>query len=261
MKLKDGMNILELGCGGGIFCHRIKTFLPNARVTGLDRDEGHIEFARAKSESLKIDCNFVIGDALNLPFADNSFDACTSFTVAEHVETDRFIGEQYRILKLGGVLSVLQVKSSFNVSSNECIPTSPEETALLNKAWKKAGDFDKENGIGTFTMNASDIPIAMEETGFKNVNVDFISILQYAPDSADTSKELALHQININRIHALSSMAKALNIDPDCLTEPETQRLTDLINERFDKRIDKYLNGEKLWDMSTCTVMAVIGYK
>ena len=24
MKIKDGMNVLEIGCGGGIFCHRIK---------------------------------------------------------------------------------------------------------------------------------------------------------------------------------------------------------------------------------------------
>ena len=26
MKLKDGMNILDIGCAGGIFCHRIKHF-------------------------------------------------------------------------------------------------------------------------------------------------------------------------------------------------------------------------------------------
>ncbi len=27
MGIQSGMNVLEVGCGSGIFCHRIKTFL------------------------------------------------------------------------------------------------------------------------------------------------------------------------------------------------------------------------------------------
>ena len=103
--------MLEIGCGGGIFCHRIKQYLPNTTVTGLDRDAGHIEYALAKSKELNLDCSFIVGDALALPFADNTFDACTSHTVIEHVDNAKFLSEQYRVLKSGGVISVLSVRT------------------------------------------------------------------------------------------------------------------------------------------------------
>jgi ubiquinone/menaquinone biosynthesis C-methylase UbiE len=261
MKIKDGMNILEIGCGGGIFCHRIKTFLPNTIITGIDRDEGHIEYATKKSKELGVDCRFIVGDALKLPFEDNSFDACTSHTVIEHIETTQFLNEQHRILKNGGVISVLSVRTRLNVSPENWRPNDSEESDLLNKAWEKAGNFDKEHGIGSFEMKESDFPIALEKAGFKKINVDFISLVPYAPDNADVNEELAIQQINVNRISTLSSMKKALNIAPDSLTDVEIKRLTELINQRYDERINKYLNGEKLWDIASSSVMAITGYK
>ena len=261
MKITDGMNVLEIGCGSGIFCHMIKTFLPHTAVTGLDRDQGHVEYAINKSKELDLNCRFMVGDALNLPFEDNLFDTCTSHTVVEHVETSKFISEQHRVLKPGGVISVLQVKTNLNVASENWRPDTSEENELLEKAWENAGDFDKQHGIGMFSPKISDIPVALESEGFTNVNVNFISLVPYAPDNADTCQEFAIRQINTNRIHALSSMTKALNIAPDGLSETEKQRLAELINQRYDERIEKYLNGEKLWDISTSTVMVVTGYK
>jgi hypothetical protein len=181
--------------------------------------------------------------------------------VIEHVETSRFLNEQYRVLKYGGIISVLSVRTRLNVSPENWKPNDKEETDLLNKAWEKAGNFDKEHGIGSFEMKESDFPIALEKAGFKKVSVNFISIVSYAPDNSDVNEELALQQINVNRIHTLSSMKKALNIAPDGLSEAETARLTDLINQRYDERINKYLSGEKLWDIASSSVMAVTGYK
>lgn len=261
MKLHNGMDILEIGCGGGIFCHRIKTFLPDTKVTGIDRDEGHMDYALSKSDELSIDCKFVVGDALNLPFEDNTFDACTSHTVIEHIETSRFISEQYRVLRNGGVISVLSVRTGLNVNPENWKQNTSEESRLLNKAWEKAGNFDKEHGIGMFEMKESDFPIALEKAGFKKVSVNFFSTVSYAPDNADISDELALKQINTNRIHALESMKKALRIAPDALSAAEVIHLTNLINQRYDNRVNKYLNGEKIWDIASTNVMAVTGYK
>ena len=261
MKILDGMSIIEIGCGGGILCHMIKTCLPDTTVTGVDRDEGHIEFAAAKSKDLNIDCKFVTGDALALPFEDESFDACTSHTVIEHVENSKFISEQYRILKTGGVISVLSVRTNLNVSPENWMPDNAEEVELLNKAWSVTGDFDKEHGIGSFGLEENELPAILEKAGFQHVSVNFISLVPYAPDSADVSHELALRQINTNRVHALSSMRKAINIAPDGLSEKEKSRLTELINQRFDDRVNMYLRGEKLWDIAASTVMVVTGYK
>jgi len=261
MKINDGMNILEIGCGGGIFCHRIKQFLPNATLTGLDRDEGHIEYAIKKSKELNIDCKFVVGDALNLPFDDNSFDTCTSYTVMEHIEASKFLREQYRVLKPNGIISVLSVRTHLNISPENWKPANNEEADLLSKAWEKAGNFNKEHGIGAFELSEQAYPATLEKAGFKNVSIDFISVVPYAPDNADVSDELALQQINSNRIATLSSMNTALNLAPGSLSESEKLRLTELINQRYDDRINKYLSGEKLWDIASSTVMATTGYK
>jgi len=261
MKITDGMSVLELGCGGGIFCHRIKEYLPNTTVTGLDRDTGHIEYAMAKSKELGIDCKFVVGDVLTLPFKDCSFDACTSHTVVEHVPTSRFISEQYRILKPGGVVSVQSVRTGLNIAPENWKPDDSEENELLNKAWEKAGNFDKENNIGAYPISESELPAALEKAGFRNVSVNFIAPVRYAPDNADINDELAIEMININRLHTLSSMQKALNIAPDGLTAAEAMRLEGLINRRYDARVDMYLRGEKLWDVATGVVMVATGYK
>ena len=261
MQLIDGMDVLEIGCGGGLFCHRIKQFLPGCSVTGLDRDSGHIEYARRKSAELGLDCAFVAGDALALPFPSNSFDACTSHTVVEHVETTGFLREQYRVLKPGGVISVLSVRTRLNVAPENWKPEDPEERALLEKAWAPSTELDKKMEIGRYEMMESNFPMALDATGFTGVNVNFISVVSYAPDNATTSPELALAQVNENRLSALWSLKKALRRSPGVLSIAEQDRLKNLINMRFDERIRQYEKGQKVWDIATSTVMAVTGVK
>lgn len=262
MKLADGMAVLEVGCGGGIFCHRIKTALPRCTITGLDRDGGHIAFARRKTEELGLDCSFVQGDALALPFLDNTFDAATSHTVIEHVETGSFLREQFRVLKPGGVISVLSVRTRLNVNPENWLPEDPEEVALLEKAWEPSRGLDKQNGVAQYEKRTeSEFPIALQQAGFTNVNVDFFSVTNYAPDNASCPRELALRQINDNRLGALASVEKALRRTPGALTEAERERLLLLINSRYDRRVVLYERGEKLWDIATSTIMAITGVK
>jgi len=69
-----------------------------------------------------------------MPFADNTFDLCYSHTVAEHIPHKPFFGEQYRVLKSGGKIVVLSVRSRLGVKNNHWYNTSDEEKALLEKA-------------------------------------------------------------------------------------------------------------------------------
>lgn len=260
MKLRDGVSVLEIGCGGGLFCHRIKTFLPNCDVTGLDRDAGHIRYAIEKTRELGLDCNFLQGDALSLPFEDHSFNACTSHTVFEHVETSGFLSEQYRVLRPGGVVSVLVVLTKMNSYPQNQIPVTQQEQLLTDKVWERAKEFDQTHGVGRL-ITECDLPKALEQAGFVHISVNFIAVTSYAPDNADCSRELALAQINCNRLHALESVNKAMRIDPEGLSDTEKNTLCALINERFDKRIALYKQGQKLWDIASSNVMATTGVK
>ena len=259
--VKSGQNILEVGCAGGTFCHKIKKYVPDIKITGLDIDTGHIEYAKAKTVELGLDCAFVNGDATAMRFADNTFDLCYSHTVAEHIPHKPFYGEQYRVLKPGGKIVVLSVRSRLGVKNNHWCNTSDEEKALLEKAWSKAGNFDKEHNIGAYEMDEHEYPKELEKAGFHYVNVDFSTVVDYAPDNASVSDDIAIEQINSHRIGAMASVQKAFNIAPDALTEHEKSTLLNLINKRFDKRIKQYNDGEKLWDFSTSTILVVSGKK
>lgn len=261
IQVEDGMNVLEIGCGGGVFCHRIKEYLPNAIVTGLDFDSGHIEYAKSRTNELGLDCRFINGDARNLPFDDNTFDLCFSYTVAEHISTEKFLSEQYRVLKPNGKIVILSVRTRMGLSENNDSSVSEEEKKILTKAWSKAGDYDRNNGIGAYELKERDFPIILDKAGFKNIVIDFFTVSSYCPDNASTPYKVAIEQIEVNRMLTLASIEKAIRIAPDGLTENERLSLVEMVNSRYNKRIEQYKMGEKLWDFTVSTTLAASGRK
>lgn len=255
---KSGDNILEIGCAGGVFCHKLKQYVPNISITGVDLDSAHIEYAKSKSKETGV--QFINADATSLPFGDNVFDLCYSYTVSEHIPHEPFFKEQYRVLKNGGRIVVLSVRKNLGVK-NIATDISETEQRLIEKAWSKAGKNRIASNVGIYEMDEHDYPKQLEKYGFKDVNVNMFTIVDYAPDNFLVSDEMAVEQINIQRMHSICSVQKALNINSDALSKCEYDTLIELINKRFDKRINQYKCGEKLWDFSSSTVLAVNGVK
>ena len=106
--LKDGMQVLDIGCGPGSITCDIAERVPNGRVFGIDADETQVLQARnvAKTRVLgnvKICC----ASAYSMPFPPDTFDAIYSHALLEHLqEPGKAIGECRRLLKPGGVLGV-----------------------------------------------------------------------------------------------------------------------------------------------------------
>ncbi|MDR2686872.1 MAG: class I SAM-dependent methyltransferase [Oscillospiraceae bacterium] len=259
--VKDDTDILEVGCGGGIFCHRIKQYLPGARVTGLDFDTGHIDYARQKSAALGLDCAFVPGDALALPFPDNSFDLCYSHTVAEHLPVAPFLSEQRRVLRPGGRVAVLSVRTQYSMPEHSADGTTKEEQALWDKLNRAAEGKCPREGVGAFGLTESEYPRALEAAGFREVDVQFFCVTYYAPDNPSVPREMALEQIENDRFCALSGAGKNLRLAPNGLKEKDAQRLLALINARFDARAAQYRRGEKLWDVTAKLILCATGVK
>jgi len=258
---KDNTDILEVGCGGGIFCHRLKQFLPDVRITGLDFDTGHIAYAKQKSAELGFECAFVAGDALALPFSDNSFDLCYSHTVLEHIPTAPFLSEQKRVLRPGGRIAVLSVRTKYSMPELIIGGENEEEQALWDKLGKAAkGKCPREN-VGGFELSESDYPRALETAGFKDVNVDFFNVIYYAPDNPTVPRDMALEQINVHRLHSKACIEKDMRMAPDALTPEELRQLLAMIDARHDTRIAQYERGEKQWDMTARMVLCATGVK
>ena len=92
--------VLDIGASTGI----IDDYLAGcfSRVYGMDIDFQAIQHARKtyRRENLA----FQVGDALHLPFADNSMDVVICTHVYEHVpDARRMLEEIYRVLRPGGV--------------------------------------------------------------------------------------------------------------------------------------------------------------
>lgn len=260
MHVKDGIRILDVGCAGGLLLHRIKTALPGVTAIGLDRDSGHIALAKKKTLDLGLDCEFLEGDALSMPFPSDSFDLTFSHTVIEHVDTQPFLLEQRRVLKPGGRIVVLSARSKLNLAPENWKPASGEEKELFDKLWAGVDmELDRKNNVGRFEMKESDFPKALETAGFHDVDVSFISLLSYAPDNGSFSTELAEKMIRENTLGARESVAKALRRNPGGLSTHEQTRLRELIDARCDERMQRYRRKERLWDMATSTVMVVSG--
>lgn len=257
--IRPGQKVLEVGCGGGLFCHRIKKAMPDVAMTGLDFDTGHIEWAREKTAQLELDCSFICADATHMPFAPGSFDLCYSYTVAEHLPPEAFFAEQRRVLREGGRICVMSARPRLNLRAQPY--TSPEEDALWAKLWKGVPDRDKERSVGAYSMTEREYPAWLEHAGFRDVSVQIFTVMDYAPDSADISSDVAREMIEERRTAMLEPMKKALAQNPNGLTAAEKQRLLEIIHAQVDERLQKYEQGEHLWDFTTSTVLAVCGTK
>ena len=95
-------DVLDVGCGTGAVIELLHGKHPSARCTGLDLTPGMIAVAQAKGLA---NCDFVVGDAENLPFADASFDAVLCSNSFHHYPNpEAFFAEALRVLRPGGRL-------------------------------------------------------------------------------------------------------------------------------------------------------------
>jgi tocopherol O-methyltransferase len=102
--LQQAQTILDVGCGiGGSSLYLAQKY--NAKVTGITLSPVQASRAkeRAVSANLSQQTSFQVADALNMPFADASFDFVWSMESGEHMpDKVKFLQECYRVLKPGG---------------------------------------------------------------------------------------------------------------------------------------------------------------
>ena len=102
----EGKQVLEVGCGrGGGASYIARRFRPRQMV-GVDRNSTAVRFDQ-KHYATQKNLRFMVADAHELPFEDNSFDAVVNIESAQHyTDVDRFLSEVHRVLKPGGYLLI-----------------------------------------------------------------------------------------------------------------------------------------------------------
>ncbi|MBZ2386209.1 class I SAM-dependent methyltransferase [Anaerococcus murdochii] len=115
-KIPDGGLGLDVGCGSGALTIACAKRNPKATMVGCDIWSGSYksEFSKklcqdnAKAEGVE-NVRFEEGNAVNLPFADESFDLVTSNYVYHNImgqNKQKLLLETFRVLKKGGVFVI-----------------------------------------------------------------------------------------------------------------------------------------------------------
>ena len=96
-------DVLEVGCGTGVFTRHVGAALPGSRVVGLDVDEARLAFARARNPAPNV--AYQAGDLLHLPFEDGRFDLVFCRFVLVHVQDPtQALREMARVARPGGLV-------------------------------------------------------------------------------------------------------------------------------------------------------------
>lgn len=116
---KDGL-ILDVGCGSGALTIAVAKRNPTAKVIGIDRwGKEYGSYSRnlcernAKAEDVD-NVEFRRGDAVNLDFPDESFDAVTSNYVYHNISginRQELLLETLRLVKKGGTFAIHDIFS------------------------------------------------------------------------------------------------------------------------------------------------------
>jgi ubiquinone/menaquinone biosynthesis C-methylase UbiE len=103
-----GENILDAGCGTGVFTADILS--AGSHVVGLDLSLPMLRLAESKFTEYPF--HAVLGNMTFLPFKDCSFDKVVSITALEFVpDAERTVHELFRVAKNGGIIVVATLNS------------------------------------------------------------------------------------------------------------------------------------------------------
>ena len=99
----EGLSGLDIGCGEGFNTRLLAD--RGARMNAIDISPVFISYAQQAEEEMPRGIAYQVASAVDLPFADASFDFAAAFmSLMDVPETDRALAECYRVVKPGGFL-------------------------------------------------------------------------------------------------------------------------------------------------------------
>ena len=106
--LKNGVSLLDCGCGPGSITCDLARYVAPGRVVGIDVNLAQVESAAARAAEEKLDnVSFQTASIYDLPFAAGRFEVVFAHAIFQHLDDpDRAIREMCRVLVPGGMVAL-----------------------------------------------------------------------------------------------------------------------------------------------------------
>jgi SAM-dependent methyltransferase len=127
-RLEPGARLLEVGCGVGAVLAVLGQEYPGVRLFGVDIEPQQLDFAKTHLARAGVEASLVEGDALQLPFTNESFDHVWMMWLLEHIpDAVAALREARRVLVAGGAITAIEV----DYSTCRAEPSTPALEAIF----------------------------------------------------------------------------------------------------------------------------------
>jgi protein-L-isoaspartate(D-aspartate) O-methyltransferase len=143
--LKAGQKVLDIGCGKAHLLYELTLVVPGLIVQGLDLSKYALEHAKEEVKPFLME-----GNAIELPFEDNSFDLIISLTTLHNLkvfELKKAVQEIERVSKANSYIMVESYRNDYEEMNMlywqlTCASYySVEEWEWLYQEWGYTGDY------------------------------------------------------------------------------------------------------------------------
>jgi SAM-dependent methyltransferase len=168
-RLKDGIDVADIGCGSGHAINLMAQAFPASRFTGYDFSEGAIRAARAEAARLGLsNASFEEVDVATLVI-EGRFDAVTAFdAIHDQAHPAAVLRNVHRAVRAGGTFLMVDIKASSQVEDNIGIPWGSYLYAISTFHCMSVSLGLDGDGLGT--VWGEQLALSMlADAGFRNV--------------------------------------------------------------------------------------------
>jgi ubiquinone/menaquinone biosynthesis C-methylase UbiE len=164
MGVQPADHILDIGCGGGMAVSLLSRAAPEGFVAGVDYSQEMVRQANRRNEEAvkrgRVEVRH--GDAMALPYGDNTFDAvCGIETFYFWPDPLQGLREAYRVLKAGGRIAI----------TLEMSKESARQTSGLRKYFSRRYA-ERSARLGLMILSGPELAEMMSRAGFRDARYE-----------------------------------------------------------------------------------------